>query len=427
MASLLQFIDLFNQAQEKNPLASTALPAARDELIPPPPPKKISLSSGEDIAPFDPKFGEEKPEALSGPSPTEKGKGLLDWGALGGGLAQAAGLGLTRLIGGEEVAEGYGKRVLQDIQQRQAEGLRRRQSAWEDAYKQVGELPSSIYNDERFKELSDAANAIRKDLADGKIDNEKSLGAFLTAKSKYQRDIEQASAQQEYEKQKAVEDQKQKDELQRHQQAAIRAREIVSNPEIYPPEVVQQAQSEIAMYDQALNAQKLRESQAESEKLHWAAQEEASRASAGRAEEGLNLQRQRLGLSQQNAGHAAAAKAIGNSARAVDRDIQGRLRIAAQQAAKSLDPTGFDYDSAYKEALKANHQSIRQATGLQVIMPEGNDVTEAPVAIIMGQQVPLNFDPSSPEGSLQLLKMAYDAMQSYGNQDLTLSGAFGEE
>jgi len=466
MASLLKYIDLFKNAPTDD-LARAALPAAREELLPPPAPR-IKLSSGEEITPFDTKLGERN-EALEGDSPTAAGSaaeisrvsglGMSPGQPIGGGgiggwmnrhplLSQLgiglAGAGIGRLLGGAsggtKFFEGYGGEMIQGIHQQQQEALARRQQAWEDAYKEVGQLPATVYDDPRFKELADAANALRADLGAGKTDNEKSIAAFLMAKSKYRKDLEMAQAEQEYAMQKQIEDRKAQDALARNEQVAQSKYQILQQeaqtPGAFPPDVVAEARNFIAQHEQVKRSQELAAQRTQAEETRWKTQQGWHDEQTARENTRLGLERQRLELAQGAAGQKGQAAGIKGAVSAIDRDIRMRLKTRASEAAKaaaaSLDPNPqpFDINAAKAEAILANEASIVAATGLALSPPDYVSRTPHWKARIMGQEVPLPFDPRGP-GRVKLLSFALDRMYQAGSTpeqpELSLSGAYSPE
>lgn len=79
---------------------------------------------------------------------------------------------------------GYLEQVMQQRQQEQMQQLKMRHDLWADAYKQSQELPGEVLTAPEFAGLAQAKAALDKDMADGKIDNEKNVSTFLVEQAK---------------------------------------------------------------------------------------------------------------------------------------------------------------------------------------------------------------------------------------------------
>jgi hypothetical protein len=141
----------------------------------------ISESSGPGDIPGG--VGGEAPEEKKSFWKTDLGRRV---GSAGVGLA---GAGLAQLFGGgksgSRFMEGFAPTSLEDLKQQQNIELSRRQTAWENTYEDMRNIPPEVYADEQFGELTQAAQALEKDMADGQIDNEKNVSNFLTLKQKF--------------------------------------------------------------------------------------------------------------------------------------------------------------------------------------------------------------------------------------------------
>ena len=71
----------------------------------------------------------------------------------------------------------------------QLDALKRKHAMWENTFEESQQLPQSVLTDPRLSGLAKAKAALDKDMADGKIDNEKSVSNFLTERARHKDDI----------------------------------------------------------------------------------------------------------------------------------------------------------------------------------------------------------------------------------------------
>lgn len=138
----------------------------------------------------------------------DQGGKKRDWGSMASGLAvaltdigNAFGNPRARMEGG-----GY-QLALENLKSQQLESLKRRHEMWQSTYEQAQQLPPEVYTDPKFSGLASAAQALQKDAANNKIDNEKSVSNFLLELKRHQRELEGAVQQAQVSRQLAGEQQ----------------------------------------------------------------------------------------------------------------------------------------------------------------------------------------------------------------------------
>lgn len=180
---------------------------------------------------------------ITGPTPEENRMHLAESAAQPQGrdwsrILSIASLGLTDLgnaVGNPRAP--VGGAIYDQIRNRfateQQDMLRRRQGMWDDAYKQAQELPSDILTDPKFAPLAQAKANLDKDLADGKIDNEKNVSGFLTEMARFKKDLEDLSLETKTRQQLELEERvaEGRREQAEAQRKALEAREAAGDPE----------------------------------------------------------------------------------------------------------------------------------------------------------------------------------------------------
>ena len=275
---------------------------------------------------------------------------------LGAGIGKLTGLGGTA-VGGYAGAAG-----VKDFQQKQQEQLARRHKLFEDVYGQVNALPAEIYTTPGMEGLAQAAEAVRKDMADGKVDNEKNLSLFLTEKAKYGTELNDIETNKKIEEQGKIQDALFQQDVQRKEQRALQLRALLQDPMASPQEK-EQAQAELFEIDKVRQEFQMRKASQEDEMRHRREMEAQGRAGLGIQQQGLN-QRFELGMSGIQ-GRQDVAR-MGATSRAINQEVERARKMAEVQG------TPFDEGQAQNDALK-------RAMGVEVLSP-GN-------LIVMGQRV----------------------------------------
>jgi hypothetical protein len=281
-----------------------------------------------------------------------------------------------------------------------------------------------------------------KDLQDNKIDNEKTLGQFLTAKAKYGKELEQVQIEHQAKIEKESADRKMNEDFSRRAQQVTRWKEIVDNPEAYPEGEVAMAMQAMQSMPEMVNTPFGDVPMTPEEKFKWTLAQQDAATKKGQLEWGqkmdvsqLGLGARRLDLMEQGLAGADRERSLGSAARAIQSSITQRLRIKAAEAKEMMNPLNIEAEET--AALIENAPLIESATGLEVTSDPGDMglVPDDPMARppggysvkILGMTIPLTFDPTTKEGKVRLLKLAYSQLQARGGGELGLLGAFGGE
>lgn len=80
---------------------------------------------------------------------------------------------------------------VQRFKAEQLDQLNRRHQMWEGAFQQSQALPPEVLTNPQFATLAQAKAALDKDMADGKVDNEKNVSMFLTELQRFRPELEQ--------------------------------------------------------------------------------------------------------------------------------------------------------------------------------------------------------------------------------------------
>jgi hypothetical protein len=431
----IQLSNILENAAKGDPGAKDFLPALADsyKLGPQDSQDPVTLSSGKEITPFDTGmtqgYESELPEINAIPeqgiskleAPAEEEGPKRDWGTaldkIAVGLADVG----SALGSGQRPQGGGYEMSLSRLQADQQQQLSRRQRAWEDAYNSATSLDGELLQQEGMEELAQAHAAILKDLEDGKIDNEKTLSNFLTAKSKYSREIEQYGVDKQYRMQKETEDRAMQDDFARRAQMLTRFKEITANPEAFPPGEVEQAQQALSQLPELVETEYGTVPMTPPEKMkymQWTAERATDQS---RHEATLAQGNQRLSLMA--AGQADDRAAQQSREQYYDRQgVEGSIANSLNKryqahASTGLPMTPQDRQRFKDEALEENASAIEKAVGLEVRQggvgdPQIQFGDERPqpldpnqwVAVVNGQEWQLDYDPTTQAGKLRLLR-----------------------
>lgn len=432
--SLLTLSSLFTQAAKGDELARAAMPAAKEEFMPPPmpdgstayvePPVTVTAEESQLPAGTQASGGERE----SGLGSFLKSQGMQD--TLKAGLGGLLGAGIGSLIGKPNsgafgFASGVGT-TMKDIADRRAEQEKRRQVAWSSAYEDARSLPQEVYTAPNMQELVAAQQALMKDLADGKIDNEKTLSNWLLTKQKYAGDIEDLKVKSELQRKLKIQGETEQAELMRKEQEAVRYREIAADPS-QPEALRQQAEAMVAQYDQAKNELKLKQEQAAAQK----AQQE--RLLSAQLEEN-KLRQQQMGIQQQlltqrGATSAANIKSKETLAKlaafnkAWQDELNNRVTLARTQ--------GLDYSDVEKGMIDSHRADILHAAEIKLTSPGNISIAgeEMPLVDILGSD-PAMWDAGgtpSRAGWDRILVATIPLLKNKGMQAQTMFNQTGED
>jgi hypothetical protein len=281
---------------------------------------------------------------------------------IAGSALLGAGIGKMTGIGGAAVGGYAGAAGVQDFQRKQQEQLARRHKLFEDVYGQVNALPAEVYTTPGMEGLAQAAEAVRKSMASGKVDDEKTLSAFLTERAKYATELSDIETNKKIEEQGKIQDALFQQDVQRKEQRAMALRAILADP-MAPPNEKEQAQAELFEIDKVRQEFNMRKADQEDAMRHRRVMEQQGQQGLGIQQQGMN-QRFELGMSGIQGRQKVAQ--MGSANRAISQEVERARKMAEAQG------TPFDEGQAQNAALK-------RTLGIEVLSP-GN-------LVIMGQRV----------------------------------------
>lgn len=437
--NLLMLSKLLSQAPAGDPLAKAALPAARDEFITPPPISGLQGSKLEfepsgpasgvsfDAPSIEPS-GSMPPEGqntqMSGGNSEDRGSfwnndKAIDTLKLGLGGLLGAGIGKLTGLGGGNVAAGALNAGLRDIQTKQAVQMKREQAAWEDAYNQAKSLPADVYTNPELQELLQAQQALMKDLADGKVNNPRSVSDFLVAKAKYSKDLDAIALEKKITEEKTVRDRLAEAELMRSEQQAIRYREMLQPGSMASPAEIEEANAFLAEHDKAKREfeyrkqQDMEENKDRDEQLQLQQRRLGIDARQVSAQEAYN--KERLASAERIARTRAGLANMAGLQRQIQQDINNRI-----QAEKA--------NMGQVDIAKIEAEVYAQRAGIRMLSPGNAEIFGKPVQLdrILGND-PAMWDAGgtpSAAGWAKVIGVAKQAIDQ-GSQQLLLSNLQG--
>lgn len=355
-------------------------------------------------------------------TPQWKREGKRALGQVAGGLV---GSGIAALFGGKKAAgdfmQGYAPRAVEQFKLAQAQDLKRRQDMWETTYKDMMELPAEIYGEETFGPLTQAAEALRKDMADGSIDNEKNVSNYLTMKAKYAKELaefqKQVDLRNEAEKLRNEWDTK----SQYVQERRIRAQEIVGAPPgKYSEAEVNAARAELAELDKTERDYEQRqryydwqiERAGKEDEYRERADARAERASE-RADESIGLQRRRTEAMEGRRTTQASSAEILNR-------IDLGANLASAEAGRTKDPdTDLITDVLPRERARVDYLVNNPREFVEAALAAGAQWVPGPddpnrKLMLRGREL----NPADGGASAQAVMARLEASARYGMTDM---------
>jgi len=346
----------------------------------------------------------------------DKNKGdLLKYGVGVGlsGLAQAIGGGRS----GARAMRGFNEGFLPQMKQQQQVELARRQQAWEDTYQASRDLPPEIYEAEEFGPLTQAAQALQKDMEDGQIDNEKNVSNFLTMQAKYKGEVAEYM--------RGVELNRKAEELRNtaETQAAITqdlisraAQELEAAKLTGDPARVQAAQMKLDTIARDAQQLEIQRQRAQAEADRWNYQREASQREEQRSERRLEQGDRSLELQGRRLTETAGREETRHRASAVAANLASQVDSAVRQfrdqvAGGGAQPGGRSEDQITLEVLMGSEANLRQlgeAVGAQLLDQERAIVWH-------GQRYDLN-DPATRADVVRQMYAELQANARFGAQ-----------